>query len=127
MTEIAEKSQLYPKEYGAWAGFPQGHPPDLARCCAAVWTKERWSRQHQCHRMRGFGPYGAYCKQHDPDAVKAREVASNKRSNNQMNARRYEWYGRTFFDALLKIAEGHNDARGLAQEVIATFKSGERQ
>lgn len=124
---MSERSPQYRETYGAWAGFPAGHPADYARCCEPVWTNERWSRQHQCNRKRGHGPDGAYCKQHDPVAARARRGAADARSTAQWNARRYEFHGRTFFDALLKIAEGHNDARGLAQEVIAKFKDGEHR
>jgi len=36
--------------------------------------------------------------------------------------RRYEWHGKTFFAAIKQIADGHNDARGLAQEVVDKFE-----
>jgi hypothetical protein len=122
---VLERSALYKKSYGAWAGFPQGHPPDLARCCEEVCSRERWTRFYQCTKPRGHGPDGAYCKQHDPSVADARRKAADARGMAKWNARRYEWNGRTFFDALLKIAEGHNDARGLAQEVVENFKKGE--
>jgi hypothetical protein len=123
--QVIEKSEHYDEKYGAWAGFPQGHKPDFTRCCETVWNRERFSRHYQCTKPRGHGPDGAYCKQHDPAAVKARDEASRARHNAKWNKERYQWYGRTFFDALVKIAEGHNDARGLAQEVIDEFKRGE--
>lgn len=120
-----ECSPLYKKSYGAWAGFPSGHKPDLSRCCEGVWSRERWARQYQCTKPRGHGPDGAYCKQHDPAVAEARKAAVDARDKAKWNAARYGTHGRTFFNALLKIAEGHNDARGLAQEVLATFKAGE--
>jgi len=125
--EHREKSPLYPDKYGAWAGFPRGNKPDYARCCERVFgDRSSPPGGHQCQRPRGHGPDGAYCKQHDPDAVKARNAASTARYNEKRNRERYQWYGREFFDALVKIAEGHNDARGLAQQVIDDFKKGER-
>lgn len=116
------ENKLYPKSYGAWAGNPEGHYPDYTKCCATVWNREGWSRSGQCNRKRGHGPDGAYCKQHDPTAVKARNDAADARGKAQWRVRRYEIHGRRFFEVLKKIAEGHNDARGLAQEVISAFE-----
>lgn len=124
---MIEKSPLYPKAYSDWAGNPKGNPPDYSLCCESVWPNDRFPIPHQCRKKRGFGPDGAYCKQHDPAAKKSRQAASEARWNQKWNTERYQIHGRTFFDALVKIADGHNDARGLAQEVIATFKNGERQ
>lgn len=120
-----KQSPHYKKKYGAWAGNPEGRAPDYALCCEEVWTRERWARHHQCSKKRGYGPDGAYCKQHDPATVKARSDAVDARYREKWNKGRYEIYGRTFFDVLLKIAEGHNNARGLAQEAIDSFKAGE--
>jgi|HubBroStandDraft_3_1064219.scaffolds.fasta_scaffold83973_3 hypothetical protein len=122
---VMEKSSLYPKSYGAWAGNPKGCAPDFTRCCAQVWSRERFARHYQCNKPRGHGPDGAYCKQHDPAVAKARRAAADERSRAQWNNRRYEWHGRAFFDVLVKIADGHNDARGLAQEAIDDFKKDE--
>lgn len=124
MTE--RSNDLYPKSYGSWAGDPKGHQPDYSRCCQEVWSNERWSRHSQCQRKRGHGPDGAYCRQHDPEVVKARRAASDARYKAEFNEKRYGWHGKTFFDALQLIADGHNDARGLARETIDKFKEGER-
>jgi hypothetical protein len=86
-----------------------------------VYSNDRWARASQCQRKRGFGPDLAYCKQHDPVAVEARNKAASAKYNEQYNRERYSWNGRRFFDALQKIADGHNDARGFAQEVITEF------
>lgn len=80
--------------------------------------------QHQCSRKRGFGPDGAYCRQHDPDAVKKRQSEAQEKWDKQMRARRYEWHGKRFYDALKVIADGHNDARGHAQDIIKAFDEG---
>lgn len=118
-----EQSTLYQQKYGAWAGNPAGRKPDFTKCCEQIWTRERWSRHMQCSRPRGHGPDGAYCKQHDPEVVKARKAAMDARSKESWNKRMMEVYGKTFFDALVKIAEGHNDARSFAQEVIDKFNA----
>lgn len=118
-------NDLYPTTYGDWAGNPKGTKPDFTRCCAEVQSHDGW-RWSQCARKRGHGPDGAYCKQHDPAAVEARTQARRAAYAKELNARRYERYGRIFFTALEAIANGHNDARRLAQEVVAEFKKGER-
>lgn len=122
---MIEKSTRYPEKYGAWAGNPRGHDPDFSRCCESIYGALGSHGGHQCNRPRGHGPNGAYCKQHDPEAVKARRDAATAKYNAQLNEERYKWHGRTFFDALSKIADGHNDARGLAQKAIDEFKKGE--
>lgn len=116
------ENRLYPKAYGAWAGNERGAPPDYARCCQNVWSGYHGS---QCERKRGHGPDKAYCKQHDPDAVEERKRKKHAAWVYKQNMERPQWYGRTFLAALEKNAAGHNDARGLAQEVIAEFKKGE--
>jgi hypothetical protein len=123
VAEITEQSSHYEDKYGAWAGFPAGHKPNFALCCEEVSDNStRWPRYHQCSKKRGHGPDGAYCKQHDPEVVKARRAASDARGQEAWNKRLIESYGKTFYDALVKIADGHNDARGLAQETVARFK-----
>lgn len=120
---MTEQSALYKSNYGT---FSLPKRPDYKLCCEQVTSYEtRWPRLHQCQRKRGFGPEQAYCKQHDPEVVKARQEASNKRYQEKWNERRYELYGKQFFDVLQQIANGHNDARGLAQQTIAKFKEGE--
>jgi hypothetical protein len=114
--ELAHR--LYPKSYGAWGGNPSGTVPNYLFCCVAVRPSGRWPVPHQCRKPRGHGPDGAYCKQHDPVVVKAREDARDARGAEKWKARLYEVYGKKFYETLVKIADGHNDARGLAQEVI---------
>lgn len=126
-TDSGLRSPLYPKRYGTWASYPQGNAPDFSRCCERVFGSLGSPGGHQCNRPRGHGPDEAYCKQHDPAAKQARREASTARYNEQTNNERYKWYGPKFFNALAKIAEGHNDSRGLAQEVIDEFKKGERR
>lgn len=117
------ENRLYPEKYGAWAGYPQGHAPDYARCCEEVWSKDRWSRASQCGRKRGHGPDSAYCRQHDPEAAAKRQREAAERGAAKWRTRLLEIYGKTFYDALVKIASGHNDARGLAQEALDKFNN----
>lgn len=124
---MIKHSKLYQAKYGAWAGSPEGNKPNFTQCCETVWERGgSWSRPHQCSRSRGYGADGAYCRQHDPAAVKARDEATRKQHDLKWNKARYEIHGPTFFKALVKIAEGHNDARGLAQKVVKEFKEGEK-
>ena len=58
------------RRYGQWAGYPNGHPKDPARCIHEVYGTSGIT--HQCSKKRGHGEDGLYCKQHDPEAVKAR-------------------------------------------------------
>lgn len=115
------KNKLYPKSYGSWAGNPADTKPDYNRCCKEVRESNGW-HYYQCTRKRGYGPDEAYCKTHDPAAVAAREKASLEKYNEERRKERFRFYGKTFFDALKEIADGHNDARGLAQEIITNFE-----
>lgn len=120
-------NKLYPEAYGQWAGNPNGQAPDYSRCCHEVGrAMGRWTSFGQCSNKRGFGPDQAYCKIHDPEAIRKRQEKSDLAYKTKYNKERYRFHGYVFFDALRKIADGHNDARGLAQEVIAEFKRGER-
>lgn len=113
----------YPESYGAWAGNPKGKKPDFTRCCAEVSSPlgNGWTNSHQCNRKRGHGPNGDYCKQHDPAAQAQRDAKAHARQEAEHRVWRMRAYGKTFYDALRQIAEGHNDARGLAEEVLAKF------
>ena len=120
---MIRKNGLYEKAYAAWAGNPKGFAPDYNRCCVAVW-RDKLSKGSQCNRPRGYGPDEAYCKQHDPAAKEARNKKSEAVWNERYNKERYSIHGRNFFDALKKIADGHNDPRALAKEVIKEFMKG---
>jgi hypothetical protein len=50
--------------YGAWAGNPKGHAEDKTRCIEEVWPRDSFMIPYQCHKKRGYGPDGKYCKQH---------------------------------------------------------------
>jgi hypothetical protein len=82
--------------------------------------------QSQCSRKRGHGPEQAYCKQHDPAAVKARREANRAKYRAEWEAkekareaeRAATQLGKDAIAALQAIADGHNDPRGLAQSVL---------
>lgn len=67
-----------PRRYGCWAGRPQGQAEDPACCIKEIFPPGRGEMHRQCNSPRGFGPKGEYCKKHDPDAVAAKNVASDK-------------------------------------------------
>jgi len=110
----------YKLRYGVWAGDKTGHAANYDRCCASLHDKYH-PGGYQCTRKRGFGPDEAYCKQHDPEAVKSRAIAAQEKSDRQWRARRIELAGQRFFTVLKQIADGHNDPRTIAQEAIASY------
>lgn len=123
MAKSDRKNDLYPKSYGAWAGNPKGHAPDYERCVATV--KGAGWHYCQCSKKRGYGPDEAYCKQHDPAVIEARVQKKLERYHQRWNQERYKIHGPTFYAALKKIADGHNDPRTLAKEIIEEFHKGE--
>ncbi len=50
--------------YGKWAGNFKGSQEDVTRCIEEVWPQQSGWIPYQCHRKRGHGPKGLYCKQH---------------------------------------------------------------
>lgn len=116
---------LYPEKYGVWAGNPKGMKPSFKHCCAEVTVYiGNWPQRYQCKWKRGHGPDQAYCKTHDPAKVEARRAAADARYNEKYNKERVNIHGGAFLKALQEIADGHNDARGLAREVIDRFNAG---
>jgi hypothetical protein len=91
-------------------------------CCKLVFGE--W-RSHQCKRKRGYGPEEAYCKTHDPVAIKAKDDArSAKWADEWAEAeakRKLASHAQSFLDALRLIANGHNAPRSLAIEAIKDF------
>lgn len=95
------------------------------QCAGSVSTKDGWGYS-QCSRKRGHGPEQAYCKQHDPDAVKAKREARAAKWREEYDAkakareaeRAATQLGKDAIAALQAIADGYNDPRGLAQIVL---------
>jgi hypothetical protein len=75
--------------YGAWAGNPKGHPEDTSRCIESVMDG---FHSHQCIRKRGNGPDGLYCKQHDPQAVKARDTQRQREWDAKQARQNQKWH-----------------------------------
>ena len=117
MTDAPALTSLHQKSYGLNMAK---RGPDPARCCVEVSNGGRWPSYHQCNRPRGHGPEGAYCKQHDPEVVAARRAASEA-AYNEKRRRKALMHADQYLAALRKIAEGHNDPRALAAEVVADF------
>lgn len=116
---MTDSNQHYRKAYGTFSSLT----PDYTRCCASVYGGH--FRSHQCTRKRGYGPDKAYCKQHDPIARKAKDDARMQKWMSEMNEKqeraKYEANAKTFYNALVQIAEGHNEPSALAIELIAEF------
>ena len=106
----------YPSCYGA---SYQSRKPDYDLCAGRVSDGGRWPTSHQCAKKNGHGPEGAWCKQHDPAAVKARQAASySKWEAESANSARNMTFAADCKTAIRDIAAGHNDPRGLAQSII---------
>lgn len=83
---------------------------------------------HQCERKPVND--GKYCKIHLPENVQARRAASDQRYQEkaaQEKRRNMRWHGGPFIDALQKIANGHNDPRTLAIEILSEHGFSERR
>lgn len=113
-------SNHHAKAYGRWPTNPQGTPPDPARCCDQVLSYR--GLPHQCTRPRGHGPEQAYCKQHSPEAVAARDKAAKERYEKEMADWRLKLAGPRFFAALCKIADGNKNPRETALEAIKGYR-----
>lgn len=112
----------------------ESKPPDYPLCAFMTSRREnRWSRLYQCSRKNGHGPHGAWCKQHDPEAVKTRDAERRSAWKAQQEAEKAERQRKEREASFLKecagavrqIADGHNDPSGLCRAVIAKFEDGE--
>ena len=119
---MENKNGLYPGGYGRYGKTA----PDFNRCAEAVRGDDAWYGTQQCARKRGHGPDGAYCKQHDPDAVAARRAESDAKYKAERDAAYAKWkrerHAPAMLTALRQIAEGHNDPRELAAGIVAAFE-----
>jgi hypothetical protein len=97
--------------------------PDFTKCCEEIAGRERFNMfsRWQCTRTRGHGPDGEYCKTHDPAVKKAKNAKADLEYQERRRVRSIELAGHKFLAILRLIAEGHNDARGLAAEAIKDF------
>jgi len=51
------------RRYGKWAGNEKGKAENPINCVYEIFSA-RNCIGYQCHRKRGYGPDGLYCKQH---------------------------------------------------------------
>ena len=98
-------------------------PVQMGRCQASVPVGGRSARFHQCCRKGVIDRDGVlYCKQHDPVAVQEREREADERYRKEQAARTTYFHrqrmGQEALRALELIADGHNNPRALAQEII---------
>lgn len=112
----------YAAAYGQWAGNQRGSSPDYDLCCATCHDKYH-PGGYQCTRKRGYGPDDAFCKQHDPAAQAERDRVARAKYDAERRRESIRWAGASFLAALSKIADGHNDPRALAAEVIAPYRN----
>jgi len=122
MTEhTAEFLAQYRKEYG-----PGYRPvaPDHNFCAYSVYGTGRGASSYQCTRKNGSGPHGAWCKQHDPDARKAKSDARAEKWREEYDAKdRLRKATEALQIALATIANGCNDPQGLAADVMAELNA----
>lgn len=114
----AEFTGQYRKAYGRYGNLA----PDLARCAAKV-SNGMFGYQ-QCSRANGNGPHGAWCKQHDPDARKAKSEARIEKWRAEYDTK--DRLGKAIdalFTALDAIEAGHSDPRELAHDVLAELRA----
>lgn len=114
----SELKSQYEKTYGS-SYSPQ--EPDYSRCAESVHDRYA-SGFYQCRRKNGHGPHGAWCKQHDPEAVKKRRAEQQAKWNEEWAESRAKHKQakddarlRPIYEAALrKIANGSNDPRSEA-------------
>ena len=116
-----------------WADHRYDRAPDLKCCRASVY--EGVSRNfYQCSRKATIfrcveGRDVGFCRQHDPEAVAARNAARNAAWKAESDARTARFYREkrereavaACREAMQLIADGHNDPRTLAAETLALF------
>lgn len=123
--DLTKVTSLHQERYNSLGGR-SGSPADPSRCCVEVSDRQRWISYSQCARKRGYGPEGAYCKQHDPSAVKKRnderEAAYAEERARQNKAWELQRLAPSMKATLESIRDGANDVRGLAAAVLAQFK-----
>lgn len=119
---MSELTSHHKARYGSWAGFPDGFAAKPENCAHEVF---RDYRHLQCPRKRGYGPEGAYCKQHDPEAVAKKRAERDAKWEAEWKEKQRQHARNAFklrFEAALRvIAAGHNYPRSLAAELIAEF------
>ena len=121
MTEYSDEFKAqYPKDYGP--SF-RCRKPDYARCAESVADGGRMVTSSQCSRKNGHGPEGAWCKQHDPQALAAKRAARDAAWIRELDQKHRESaFTAESRKAIRAIAEGHNDPMTLAREILARYE-----
>jgi hypothetical protein len=74
---------------------------------------------HQCNRKNGHGPHGAWCRQHDPDAVAAKREAERRAYDERYALfRQKQALEGDRIVIIQQIAAGHNDPRTLCTDYL---------
>lgn len=108
-----ERKAQYKKAYGRARQLP-----DYEKCAEEVSSPDSW-QWYQCRRKAGHGPHGAWCKQHDPVARKAKDEARwGKLKAETDRSIRDQQFTAACRKAISDIAAGHNDPAGLAREIM---------
>ena len=118
----SEPTEAFKAQFKKSYGLNIKREPDFNKCAENVRAEGSWPQYNQCTHKNGHGPEGAWCKMHDPVARKAKQAARDakwrsdwdrEKALNNANA--------ALVPALRAIADGHNDPRALATEVIAAL------
>jgi hypothetical protein len=122
-----------------WTSRHTNKPGNPELCRATVYSRESggygWLHNYQCTRkpictrVVNGQEYG-FCKQHDPETVKARDKARSERwrlereaSNAEHDRQKREREAMAACkSAIEQIAAGHNDPRTLAVETLTLFQ-----
>lgn len=106
--------------YRASLTLPRGDKP---QCRAAVYRSREWGSGQCTKPGKHQGADGIWwCDLHEPEREARREAETRARQDAAYHKDRlqntYGWTGRKLRDALREIANGHNDPRSLAIEVL---------
>jgi hypothetical protein len=89
-------------------------------CETDVWPRVGWPRSHKCGRKAVAKSEDGkpVCKIHSLEYREKAAKAAEIRDIQSLAEISYSWHGKSFFDALLQIAQGHNNPRERAREAI---------
>jgi len=114
------KRMEYQKTYGP---SYRGVKADTSRCAAHVsgagWGGSQCQRKATCDPNEDGKP--TTCKQHSDSSMNARREKQRAAQETDMAKWQERYAAPRMRAALQKIADGHNDPRSLAQEVLAQF------
>lgn len=118
----------YRRVYNNWAGNPKGRKPDFDLCCEDVYPRD-YGPSHQCANKAKHDPdhtgKPTACGSHSDAARKKRAI--KRKASYLADKARWDKRGRAHdftseAKALIKrIADGHNDPRTAAMELVAKY------